>query len=122
MSKILMKRLYDEATAKDGYRILVDRLWPRGVKKEDLPHDLWAKDITPSSEIRKNFNHEPEKFNEFKQHYLYEINENDEMDPFLETISEKLETQNVTLLYAAKDEEHNHVVILKDWLEENLSN
>lgn len=121
MHKILMKRVYEEAAEKDGYRILVDRLWPRGVKKEDLPHDLWAKEITPSSEIRKEFNHEEEKFNAFKQHYLYEINENDEMAPFLETISEKLETQNVTLLYAAKDEENNHVVILKDWLEEMLS-
>lgn len=121
MHKILMKRVYEEAAEKDGYRILVDRLWPRGVKKEDLPHDLWAKEITPSSEIRKEFNHESEKFNAFKQHYLYEINENDEMAPFLETISEELETQNVTLLYAAKDEENNHVVILKDWLEEMLS-
>lgn len=121
MHKILMKRVYEEAAEKDGYRILVDRLWPRGVKKEDLPHDLWAKEITPSSEIRKEFNHEEEKFDEFKQKYLYEINENDEMAPFLETISEKLETQNVTLLYAAKDEENNHVVILKDWLEEMLS-
>lgn len=121
MHKILMKRVYEEAAEKDGYRILVDRLWPRGVKKEDLPHDLWAKEITPSSEIRKEFNHEEEKFDEFTQKYLYEINENDEMAPFLETISEKLETQNVTLLYAAKDEENNHVVILKDWLEEMLS-
>ena len=121
MHKILMKRVYEEAAEKDGYRILADRLWPRGVKKEDLPHDLWAKEITPSSEIRKEFNHEEEKFNAFKQHYLYEINENDEMAPFLETISEKLETQNVTLLYAAKDEENNHVIILKDWLEETLS-
>lgn len=121
MHKILMKRVYEEAAEKDGYRILVDRLWPRGVKKEDLPHDLWAKEITPSSEIRNEFNHEEEKFNAFKQHYLYEINENDEMDLFLETISEELETQNVTLLYAAKDEENNHVIILKDWLEETLS-
>lgn len=120
MHQILMKRVYDELDKKDGYRILVDRLWPRGVKKEDLPYDLWAKEITPSSDIRKVFNHEEEKFAEFKQNYLYELNENDEIDSFLETISEKLETKNVTLLYAGKDEKINHVVILKDWLEENL--
>ena len=74
MSEILMKRVYEESAKKDGYRILVDRLWPRGVKKEDLPYDLWAKEITPSSDIRKAFNHKEEKFAEFKQNYLYELN------------------------------------------------
>ena len=121
MHKILMKRVYDEQDQTDGYRVLVDRLWPRGVKKAELAYDLWAKEITPSSDIRKAFNHEEEKFAEFKQNYLYELNENDAIDSFLETLSEKLKTENVTLLYAAKDEKINHVVILKEWLEENLT-
>ena len=121
MHKILMKRVYDEQDKTDGYRVLVDRLWPRGVKKAELAYDLWAKEITPSADIRKAFNHEEAKFAAFKQNYLYELNENDAIDSFLETLSEKLETTNVTLLYAAKEEKINHVVILKDWLEENLT-
>lgn len=121
MTKIQMKRVYEEVSKKDGYRILVDRLWPRGVKKEELPYDLWAKKITPSSEIRKAFNHEEEKFATFKNDYRYELNENPEVDNFIETVADALKEGNVTLLYAAKNEKVNHVVILKDYIEEQLS-
>ncbi len=120
MTEIKMKRVYDEMEEMDGYRILVDRLWPRGVKKEDLPYDEWAKDITPSSEIRKAFNHEEAKFTQFKKDYIFELTENDEAGPFIKKVQEQLEEQNVTLLYAAKDTKNNHVVILKEWLEKNL--
>ena len=115
-----MKRVYDEMEEMDGYRILVGRLWPRGVKKEDLPYDEWAKDITPCSEIRKAFNHEEAKFTQFKKDYIFELTENDEAGPFIKKVQEQLEEQNVTLLYAAKDTKNNHVVVLKEWLEKNL--
>lgn len=121
MHEIKMKRVYEEMDKADGYRILVDRLWPRGVKKDDLPYDLWAKNITPSPSIRKAFNHEEEKFEAFKQNYRHELAENDEASQFIEHVSEELNHQNVTLLYAAKDEKINHVVLLKDWLEENIT-
>lgn len=120
MKKIQKKRVYDDPEENDGYRILVDRLWPRGVKKEDLPYDLWPKEITPSNESRKNFNHEEEKFQTFKTTYLNELTENDKADKFIETVAAELKQQNVTLLYAAKDPEINHVVILKDWLEKQV--
>jgi len=122
MKKLQKKRVYDEVEDSDGYRILVDRLWPRGVKKEDLPYDLWPKNITPSNHIRKEFNHEEDKFDQFRTNYLNELAENDEADEFLKTVEAELEDQNVTLLYAAKDRKINHVVVLMDWLEEQLDN
>lgn len=93
-----------------------------GVKKEDLPYDEWPKNIPPSHRIRKKFNHEEEKFAQFKTDYLHELSENEAVDDFIETVAEEAENQNVTLLYAAKDPEINHVVILKDWLENQLAN
>ena len=120
MHDIKIKRAYEESEKADGYRILVDRLWPRGVKKEDLHHDLWAKEIAPSPEIRKEFNHEPDKFKQFRTDYLNELTENDEADEFIETVHKKLEDQNVTLLYAAKDTENNHAVVLKEWLDQQV--
>lgn len=120
MHQLQKKRVYDESETNDGYRILVDRLWPRGVKKEELEYDLWAKDITPSDGIRKAFNHEEDKFGKFKVDYLNELAENEEADGFIETVKEQLEEQNVTLLYAAKDTKTNHVVVLIDWLKDHL--
>lgn len=122
MSKLKMKRVYEEAETSDGFRILVDRLWPRGVKKEELPYDLWAKEITPSNESRKKFDHDPEKFDDFKRDYLNELAENEEADAFIQTVEEQLEEQEVTLLYAAKNTEVNHVVVLMDWLNKQLDN
>ncbi len=114
------KRIYQESSKEDGYRILVDRLWPRGVSKGKANIDYWAKEITPSIDLRKDFNHEPDKFEEFKQAYLYELSNNKKSKEFLELINSKLETGNVTLLYAARDENINHAVVLKDWVEGNL--
>lgn len=115
-----MKRIYDEASDGDGYRVLVDRLWPRGVTKKEAQLDYWAKEITPSAVIRESFNHKADRFEEFRNAYLYELNNNINAKAFLTLIHDKLKYENVTLLYAAKDEKINHVVILKDWLEENL--
>ncbi len=120
MTKLQKKRVYDEAEKSDGYRILVDRLWPRGIKKEELPYELWAKSITPSDGLRKSFNHEEDKFETFKKEYLYELAENEEAAAFIEAVKEQLKEQNVTLLYAAKDREINQAAVLLDWLDEQL--
>src|SRR5699024_966466 len=82
MYEIKLKRAYDDVKKEDGYRVLVDRLWPRGIKKEDLHYDAWEKEIAPSSEIRKEFGHEKEKNNDLRKKYLYELDENDQADHF----------------------------------------
>ncbi|MHC1714170.1 MAG: DUF488 domain-containing protein [Acidaminococcaceae bacterium] len=100
--------------------MLVDRLWPRGISKAKAKIDYWAKEIAPSTEIRKAFKHEADKFNDFSNAYLYELNNNAHAGDFLTSINEKLKRANVTLLYAARDEKINHVVVLKAWLEQNF--
>lgn len=116
---ILIKRIYEPTDEKDGYRVLVDRLWPRGLKKELARVDLWTKDLAPSVPLRKWFNHEPEKFKAFKHGYLHELEENTAIASFLEKIRPH---QTVTLLYGAKDKQHNHALILQDFLLKNLDN
>lgn len=106
-----IKRIYLPAEDTDGYRILVDRLWPRGIKKENAKVDLWAKDVAPSTELRKWFDHIPERFNEFKERYRTELKETEAFSNLLKTIREH---DTVTLLFSAKDEEHNNAVVLKD--------
>ena len=120
MTEIKLKRVYDDPQENDGYRILIDRLWPRGVKKEDLPYDLWNKEITPSNDLRKWFDHDPDKFNQFKSAYKEELIKNEETAGFAETIKEELVEQDVTLLYSAKDKEYNHAIILKEFLNEQV--
>ncbi len=115
-----MKRIYEPAAPDDGYRILVDRIWPRGVSKEAAHLDLWAKDITPTTEIRKEFGHLPERFDWFRQQYLDELSRNPAMDGFIDTVRAQLTKGNVTFVYAAKDPAINHVVILKAFVEERL--
>lgn len=110
--KIQLKRIYEEPDEKDGYRILVDRLWPRGVSKEKAHLDLWLKDIAPSTELRKWFNHDPDKWNQFQKKYLKELKENKEA---VDTLKEHLKKGTITLLYAAKDEAHNEAEVLKDY-------
>ena len=105
--KLLIKRVYLPASDDDGERCLVDRLWPRGLKKENAAIDGWLKDIAPSNEIRKDFNHEPEKFPMFRAAYKKELSKNEEAKQFALECAEKLKTKNVTLLYGAKDAEHN---------------
>ena len=107
--KIRIKRIYETPEKEDGFRILVDRLWPRGFTKERAAVDLWLKDIAPSTALRKWFNHIPEKWEEFKKRYRSEIRENKEA---LSVLKEQMKKGNVTLVYAAKDEEHNDAIIL----------
>lgn len=120
MTTIRLKRVYEEPEPADGYRVLVDRLWPRGLKKEEVPYDLWIKNLAPSNTIRKTFDHKEEKFSAFKKEYLLELNENPERVDFIEAVSKALQDKNVTLLYAAKNPEFNQAIILKEWLEKSI--
>lgn len=111
---IQLKRAYEAPAPDDGFRILVDRLWPRGISKEKAQLDLWAKDAAPSTELRKWFAHDPEKWNEFRKKYLAELKSNREATDELRTIIREHAT--VTLVYGARDSEHNEAVILKGFL------
>ena len=110
---IQIKRVYEKPDPKDGFRILVDRLWPRGLTKEKAGADLWLKDIAPSTELRKWFNHDPEKWKEFQKKYQKELKENKEA---VSVLKEHLKQGPVTLLYAAKDEVHNEALVLKEFV------
>lgn len=115
-----MKRVYDDASDDDGYRVLVDKWWPRGVSKEKAKCDHWAKEITPSTVLRNEFHQNVKSFKDFKKDYLNELNNNGNKEQFLALVKEKLKSGPLTLIYAAKNEEMNHVVVLKEWIEENL--
>jgi len=106
---IEIKRVYNEARESDGFRILVDRLWPRGLNKERANVDLWLKDIAPSEELRKWFSHDPAKWDEFKQRYFQELDHKKEL---VSIIIQKVREGKVTLLYAAKEEKFNNGMAL----------
>ncbi|MGC9151200.1 MAG: DUF488 domain-containing protein [Microbacter sp.] len=112
------KRIYEAPQQEDGMRILVDRLWPRGLTKEKAAIDLWLKEIAPSTELRKWFGHELEKWDKFQQQYKNELTAN---ETAVEKIRKLLERGTVTLVYAAQDERHNEAVVIKAFLnrEEN---
>lgn len=112
-----IKRVYEKAEEEDGVRILVDRLWPRGVTKEKLNCQLWQKEVAPSSELRKRFNHRPERFEEFREKYVHELETDPKKLEALETIREELTRGAVTMIYAARDVTCNHAKVLKDFLE-----
>ena len=112
-TKLKIKRVYEKASEQDGQRILVDRLWPRGLTKEKAAVDLWLKEIAPSTELRKWFGHDPAKWNDFQIKYHQELKKNDEQ---VLVLKEKLKKGVVTLVYGAKDEEHNEALVLKEWL------
>lgn len=116
MGSIKTKRIYEVPDVNDGIRILVDRLWPRGIKKESSEVKAWEKEIAPSNELRKWFNHDAEKYPEFRRKYMEELDASEDAERFLGFVNEHLESTNITLLYAAKDEEHNNALVLKDWL------
>jgi uncharacterized protein YeaO (DUF488 family) len=111
---IAIKRVYEPFSKADGYRILVDRLWPRGIKKEDAHVDLWLKEVAPSTALRKWFNHEPEKWRSFLSKYKAELKGSAALEE-LQALRNQHKT--VTLLYGAKDEQHNQAVALKQFSE-----
>lgn len=110
-----LKRIYDTHSKEDGYRILVDRLWPRGISKEEANVDLWLKDIAPSNELRKWFHHEEKNWVEFKKRYIEELDKNAGIIEELKKIMEKHKV--ITLLYGAKDTEHNQAIVLREYVE-----
>jgi uncharacterized protein YeaO (DUF488 family) len=112
---IQIKRIYEPYSQDDGIRILVDRLWPRGVSKDKAKIDYWLKDITPSPELRKFYNHKPELHETFKIKYIEELETEERCQQAVEFI-ENLKRDKITLLYAAKDPIYNHATILLDWL------
>ncbi len=111
---IKIKRVYEEPETSDGYRILIDRLWPRGLSKEKANIDLWLKDIAPSDELRKWFSHDPEKWDQFRKKYREELQLKDEP---LRALKDAIKNhKTVTFIYSAKDEAHNNAVFLKEYL------
>lgn len=113
-----IKRIYDKPSGDDGYRVLVDRLWCRGISKENAKLDEWNKEIAPSTELRKWFNHEEKKFPEFKQKYIEELESSVEKQNELKRLKDISKNQNLTLLYGAKDEKLNQAVILLELISE----
>jgi len=111
------KRVYESATKSDGVRFLVERLWPRGIKKEELKMKAWLKDAAPSPELRKWFAHDPDKWPEFKKRYRAELRSNSET---WKPILEAAKRGDVTLLYSARDTEHNSALLLKAYLEKHM--
>jgi uncharacterized protein YeaO (DUF488 family) len=113
--RLRIKRVYEPPDKQDGRRILVDRLWPRGLTKEKASIDLWLKDIAPSTELRKWFDHDPGRWEEFRERYLAELKGNAEQ---LRLLKQELDKGVVTLVYAAKDEAHNQAVVIQEnrWL------
>ena len=112
---VKLKRIYAQPEKVDGKRVLVDRLWPRGVKREDAGFDLWFKDIAPSDDLRKWFSHDPSKWQEFRERYRHELKDKPDM---IEELRKASRQGTITLLYAAKDAGRNNAVVLKEMIEE----
>ena len=118
MTMIQIKRVYEPPAKEDGARFLVERLWPRGMKKEALQMEAWCKDAAPSDDLRRWFSHDPAKWKEFQRRYRAQLRENHEAcRPLLDAAKQG----NITLLYSAHDTEHNNAIVLKSYLEEHLT-
>ena len=113
---IRIKRAYEPASREDGYRVLVDRLWPRGLRKDDAHLDAWLKELAPSDELRRWFGHEPSKFPAFRERYQHELREAAARTALVE-LARRAAHETVTLVYAAHDESHNNAVVLARELE-----
>ena len=111
---IKIKRIYDTPTEDDGFRILVDRLWPRGLTKEKAKVDLWLKEIAPSDQLRKWYAHDPKKWAEFRKRYFNDLDTKREL---VNQIVQKMKEGDVTLLYSSKEEKINNAVALKEYIE-----
>lgn len=121
MYQIQIKRIYTEKSDTDGFRILTDRLWPRGIAKEKAAIDFWAKELSPSTYLRKWFDHKEELFSRFRELYREELEKNPEKDSFIRLVKEELKKEAVTLLFASKEEKLNQATVLSEWLKEQLS-
>jgi uncharacterized protein YeaO (DUF488 family) len=114
---VRLKRAYEPASAEDGYRVLVDRLWPRGVSKKQAKLDEWDQELAPSSQLREWFGHEPDRFPEFRRRYIDELRAN---RPSLRQLRRRARTGTLTLVYSAHDSEHNDAVVLAEVLRRGL--
>lgn len=120
-SRVWLRRAYDDPTRNDGTRILVDRVWPRGRRREDLRIDDWPKEIAPTTDLRKWFGHDPDRWDEFRRRYRGELGGGAASEA-VDAIVERARTGRVTLVYGAKDTEHNQAVVLREVIEERLGN
>ena len=111
--QVRIKRAYEPAAKEDGARILIDRLWPRGIKKEDLQLSEWERELSPSTELRKWFDHDPERWDEFQRRYKSELAEHADT---LDALRERARKEVICLVYGAHDEEHNNAVVVRDLL------
>ena len=109
---IRTKRIYDPPSDTDGYRVLVDRLWSRGISRENARIDSWIKEIAPGGQLRRWYGHDPNRWFEFREQYLEELSEHSDI-----AVELRQKAKNITLLFAAKDTEHNNAVVLKEFLE-----
>ncbi len=114
MKSINIKRVYDDKHQDDGYRVFIDRLWPRGVSKNDAHFDEWLKDIAPTTELRKWFDHDPDRFDELRERYKKELQEHKEE---LDKLRKRAKCEKITLLFAAKDTKMNNAVVVKEVIE-----
>jgi uncharacterized protein YeaO (DUF488 family) len=118
ITRISLKRVYDPPSAKDGFRVLVGRLWPRGLKKENTKIDLWCKDVAPGNDLRKWFGHDPAKWDEFERRYFREL---DNHPAETSVLAEKAKSGAVTLLFAAKDKIYNNAAALIEYIEKTTN-
>ena len=114
-----VKRVYEKPSGADGERFLVDRLWPRGLKKQDAHLQAWLRDLAPSAELRRWFSHDPQRWQEFRHRYVEEL-EDPEKTSQIEDLLQRVRQGTATLVFAAKDEEKNNAVVLKHYLEQRL--
>jgi len=116
---IVIKRAYEPPSRADGARILVDRLWPRGIKKQELLIEKWVRELGPSNELRKSFGHDPARWQEFRKRYLAEL-KRPKAAALIAQLADVARRGRLTLIYSAKDEEHNQAVVLKELLDSKL--
>jgi uncharacterized protein YeaO (DUF488 family) len=117
---VRIKRAYEPRAPEDGYRVLVDRLWPRGLRKADANLDEWRKDVAPGEALRKWFQHDPSRWVEFQRRYRHEL-EGDAVRSELGALAQRARSETVTLVYAARDEEHNNAVVLQREIERRMA-
>lgn len=117
MATIQIKRIYEPAESSDGFRVLVDRIWPRGVSKEEAKLNLWAKDIAPTTELREDFHHDEESWADFQKDYKKELAGNPAVATLVDELKDK---KTITLLFGSKDTEHNNAVVLAELLKNKL--
>jgi uncharacterized protein YeaO (DUF488 family) len=118
---IHIKRVYESPKRGEGFRVLVDRIWPRGIRKDDLHVDMWAKEIAPSTELRQWFGHDPKRWAEFRQRYEAELRDRAIAQRIRHIVDAAHDRPVITLLYSAKDTEHNQAVVLKGVIERTLA-